>query len=46
MAHSEFKIFQKQQIEKNKENQKMINKEYPNVVFGEPKIENLFIECE
>ena len=44
--YSEFKIFQKQQIEKNKENQKMINKEYPNVVFGEPKIENLFIECE
>ena len=44
--YSEFKIFQKQQIEKNKENQKMINKEYPNVVFEEPKIQFLFIECE
>lgn len=42
----EYKAFQKLQIEKNIESQRLIKKDYPNIVFEEPKIQYLFIECE
>lgn len=42
----EYKAFQKIQIEKNIENQRLIKKDYPNVEFEEPRIQFLFIECE
>ena len=44
--YSELIAFQKEQIEKNTESQNMLKKDYPNVIFHEPKMDYMFIECE
>lgn len=44
--YNQLKIFQNEQIESNKETQRIVKKDYPNVIFEEPKKEYLFIECE
>ena len=44
--YSKFKEFQKIELEKEKERNLIFKKQYPNVELGEPKLNEMFIECE
>lgn len=45
-TYQEFKEFQKEQIQITIDKQKIVQKVYPDIVFIEPNISEVFIECE
>ena len=46
MSYQEFKLYQKKDLEKIMDKQKIVQKKFPNVIFGEFKTSNMFIEFE
>ncbi len=46
VSFGDFEKFQQQQMDETDDKQKIVQKSYPNVIFGKPILKNSFVECE